>query len=196
MIWVTWSPSHKTWILIIYHCKYSTKQLNFELLITIFFPASIMYITNHRIHFVEEFVNARPFRESSSSVTDILRVKVMNLYKLYWKMIWIWIFTNHLVPSASCYNVLAASGHLRCSFGNGGCWKEIRNNSFYSACFVSLTIACSSRFVQDLQKLWISTLIFQEDKTKGCECPSGFNGDGVKSCEGILSCKIRFFFNK
>ena len=26
----------------------------------------------------------------------------------------------------------------------------------------------------------------QDDNTKGCKCPSGFKGDGVNHCEGIV----------
>lgn len=33
-------------------------------------------------------------------------------------------------------------------------------------------------------------MIMQDDHTKGCKCPPGFRGDGVNSCQGILTFKI------
>ncbi|PKA51851.1 Vacuolar-sorting receptor 1 [Apostasia shenzhenica] len=46
----------------------------------------------------------------------------------------------------------------RCEINNGGCWKETRDGMAFSACV--------------------------EYVAKGCKCPPGFRGDGVKSCEG------------
>ncbi|KAE9611240.1 putative EGF-like calcium-binding domain, PA domain-containing protein [Lupinus albus] len=54
-------------------------------------------------------------------------------------------------------------GALRCAVNNGGCWKGAQGGRAYSACI--------------------------DDHTKGCKCPPGFRGDGVKSCEDIDECK-------
>ncbi|KAF6168687.1 hypothetical protein GIB67_026573 [Kingdonia uniflora] len=56
------------------------------------------------------------------------------------------------------YNHCEASGARRCEINNGGCWKKTLEGRTYSACI--------------------------EDK--GCQCPSGFKGDGVNTCEGIF----------
>ncbi|WJX82329.1 Vacuolar-sorting receptor 1 [Trifolium repens] len=61
------------------------------------------------------------------------------------------------------YTHCEASGALSCEFNNGGCWKVSHGGRLYSAC--------------------------HEDYRKGCECPSGFRGDGVLSCEDIDECK-------
>lgn len=58
-----------------------------------------------------------------------------------------------------------ASGALRCSLNNGGCWKHTQDGRTYSACI--------------------------DDKTKGCKCPPGFKGDGINSCEDVDECKER-----
>jgi hypothetical protein len=31
------------------------------------------------------------------------------------------------------------------------------------------------------------SLMIEQDDSKGCECPPGFKGDGVHTCEGIVS---------
>ncbi|KAK9124750.1 hypothetical protein Sjap_014352 [Stephania japonica] len=61
------------------------------------------------------------------------------------------------------YTACEASGTLRCDFNNGGCWKKTQDGRTYSAC--------------------------REDNSKGCECPPGFKGDGVKTCEDVDECK-------
>ncbi|XP_024019549.1 vacuolar-sorting receptor 1 isoform X2 [Morus notabilis] len=61
------------------------------------------------------------------------------------------------------YTHCQASGPLRCEINNGGCWKQTQNGKTYSACV--------------------------DDHTKGCNCPPGFKGDGVNSCEDINECK-------
>ncbi|PWA79082.1 VACUOLAR SORTING RECEPTOR 2 [Artemisia annua] len=61
------------------------------------------------------------------------------------------------------YTKCEASGALRCGLNNGGCWKDSQQGSTYSACI--------------------------DNHTKGCECPPGFKGDGVKICEDIDECE-------
>ncbi|KAK4771262.1 hypothetical protein SAY87_031794 [Trapa incisa] len=61
------------------------------------------------------------------------------------------------------YTHCEALGAVPCGVNNGGCWKETRNGKTYSACL--------------------------DDHTKGCTCPPGFTGDGVKSCEDVDECK-------
>ncbi|KAG8374475.1 hypothetical protein BUALT_Bualt11G0136200 [Buddleja alternifolia] len=61
------------------------------------------------------------------------------------------------------YTHCEASGALRCGINNGGCWKESRDGRTYSAC--------------------------PNYDRRGCKCPPGFRGDGVKSCEDIDECK-------
>ncbi|CAI8612943.1 unnamed protein product [Vicia faba] len=61
------------------------------------------------------------------------------------------------------YTHCEASGALSCDFHNGGCWKQSHGGRLYSAC--------------------------HDDYKKGCDCPSGFKGDGVLSCEDIDECK-------
>ncbi|KAJ9551869.1 hypothetical protein OSB04_015914 [Centaurea solstitialis] len=61
------------------------------------------------------------------------------------------------------YTNCEANGPGRCKINNGGCWHETRDGHFFSAC---------------------------SDSGNGkCACPSGFKGDGVKSCEDIDECK-------
>ncbi|KAF5824217.1 putative EGF-like calcium-binding domain, PA domain-containing protein [Helianthus annuus] len=61
------------------------------------------------------------------------------------------------------YTHCEASAALRCQVNNGGCWEGSKEGRNYTACI--------------------------GDHTKGCECPSGFKGDGVNSCEDIDECK-------
>ncbi|KAL4557766.1 hypothetical protein LXL04_035954 [Taraxacum kok-saghyz] len=61
------------------------------------------------------------------------------------------------------YKHCEASGALRCVFNNGGCWQDTQQGRTYTACI--------------------------NDHTKGCKCPPGFRGDGVKSCEDIDECE-------
>lgn len=61
------------------------------------------------------------------------------------------------------YTHCEASGALRCELNNGGCWRDTKDGKTYSACI--------------------------DEHTKGCTCPSGFRGDGLKSCEDIDECK-------
>ncbi|XP_022874138.1 vacuolar-sorting receptor 1-like isoform X2 [Olea europaea var. sylvestris] len=56
------------------------------------------------------------------------------------------------------YTHCEASGVLRCEINYGGCWRGTQDGRTYSACI--------------------------DDHTKGCKCPPGFKGDGVKNCEG------------
>ncbi|PPR84489.1 hypothetical protein GOBAR_AA36220 [Gossypium barbadense] len=56
-----------------------------------------------------------------------------------------------------------AGGPGRCKINNGGCWHESRNGRAYSACL--------------------------DNGDVKCQCPPGFKGDGVKSCEDIDECK-------
>lgn len=61
------------------------------------------------------------------------------------------------------YTTCEASGPGRCKINNGGCWNDSQNGQSYSAC-----------------------LDFGNSK---CQCPRGFKGDGVKTCEDIDECK-------
>ncbi|XP_038709198.1 vacuolar-sorting receptor 3 [Tripterygium wilfordii] len=61
------------------------------------------------------------------------------------------------------YSHCEVSGSGRCKINNGGCWHESQNGHTFSACV---------------------------DRDDGkCQCPPGFRGDGVKSCEDIDECK-------
>lgn len=60
------------------------------------------------------------------------------------------------------YTHCEASGSGRCEINNGGCWKQTRDDSTYSACI--------------------------EGAADGCKCPPGFKGDGIKSCEDVDEC--------
>eukprot|EP01018_Ginkgo_biloba_P004479 Gb_19839 [translate_table: standard] len=61
------------------------------------------------------------------------------------------------------YLYCEAAGTGRCKINNGGCWQATQDGRMYSACV--------------------------ERNHKGCECPSGFRGDGVNKCEDINECK-------
>ncbi|KAE8687695.1 Vacuolar-sorting receptor 1 [Hibiscus syriacus] len=61
------------------------------------------------------------------------------------------------------YTHCEASGPGRCNINNGGCWHKSQDGHSYSAC---LDIGDAK-----------------------CQCPSGFKGDGVKSCEDVDECK-------
>ncbi|KAL8262277.1 hypothetical protein R6Q59_026326 [Mikania micrantha] len=61
------------------------------------------------------------------------------------------------------YKHCEASGVLRCGLNNGGCWKDSQQGRTYSACI--------------------------DNRTKGCKCPPGFKGDGIKTCEDIDECE-------
>ncbi|XVE93501.1 hypothetical protein REPUB_Repub01dG0198000 [Reevesia pubescens] len=61
------------------------------------------------------------------------------------------------------YSHCEVSGPGRCKINNGGCWHDSRNGHAYSAC-----------------------LDIGDGK---CQCPPGFKGDGVKSCEDVDECK-------
>ncbi|XP_020575433.1 vacuolar-sorting receptor 3-like [Phalaenopsis equestris] len=61
------------------------------------------------------------------------------------------------------YSHCEAMGPGRCRINNGGCWKETRNGSTFSAC--------------------------QDSEDHKCQCPPGFVGDGVKNCEDIDECE-------
>lgn len=63
------------------------------------------------------------------------------------------------------YTYCEAVGPGRCKLHNGGCWTETRDGQTFSAC--------------------------QATHLKGCDCPSGFRGDGKKHCEDIDECKER-----
>uniref|UniRef100_A0A0E0EG82 Uncharacterized protein n=1 Tax=Oryza meridionalis TaxID=40149 RepID=A0A0E0EG82_9ORYZ len=65
------------------------------------------------------------------------------------------------------YTHCEASGVGRCQINNGGCWKETKNGKTVSAC--------------------------SNEESKGCKCPPGFKGDGIKSCEDIDECKDKLF---
>ncbi|KAI7726852.1 hypothetical protein M8C21_002789 [Ambrosia artemisiifolia] len=69
-------------------------------------------------------------------------------------------FQGESVPMPNCSG---SSGALRCGLNNGGCWKDTRQGKTYSACI--------------------------DNHTKGCKCPPGFKGDGVKNCEDIDECE-------
>ncbi|KAJ0695985.1 putative PA domain, EGF-like calcium-binding, complement Clr-like EGF domain-containing protein [Helianthus annuus] len=61
------------------------------------------------------------------------------------------------------YKHCEASGALRCGLNNGGCWKDSQQGRTYSACI--------------------------DHHSKGCTCPPGFRGDGVKNCTDIDECE-------
>ncbi|CAL0300377.1 unnamed protein product [Lupinus luteus] len=61
------------------------------------------------------------------------------------------------------YTTCEASGPGRCKINNGGCWHEAQNGHAFTACS-------------------------DNGKVK-CQCPAGFKGDGVKSCEDIDECE-------
>ncbi|KAF2564420.1 hypothetical protein F2Q70_00013948 [Brassica cretica] len=61
------------------------------------------------------------------------------------------------------YTHCEASGALRCGINNGGCWKHTQMGRTYSAC--------------------------RDDHSKGCKCPPGFKGDGLKNCEDVNECE-------
>lgn len=61
------------------------------------------------------------------------------------------------------YTSCQASGQGRCKIQNGGCWQEMRDGKTFSAC--------------------------SDSKPTGCECPQGFQGDGINKCEDIDECK-------
>ncbi|CAN6807465.1 unnamed protein product [Brassica oleracea] len=54
-------------------------------------------------------------------------------------------------------------GALRCVINNGGCWKHTQMGRTYSAC--------------------------RDDHLKGCKCPPGFSGDGLKNCTDVNECE-------
>ncbi|KAL8540451.1 hypothetical protein ACS0TY_001887 [Phlomoides rotata] len=60
------------------------------------------------------------------------------------------------------YKSCVASGLGRCKISNGGCWHENRNGVTFSACV--------------------------DNEDGKCTCPTGFKGDGAKSCEDIDEC--------
>nr|CAD1837827.1 unnamed protein product [Ananas comosus var. bracteatus] len=61
------------------------------------------------------------------------------------------------------YSNCEAFGPGRCRINNGGCWKGSHDGNTFSAC--------------------------QQVGDNKCQCPSGFKGDGVKTCEDIDECK-------
>ncbi|GLT98138.1 hypothetical protein SLE2022_156560 [Rubroshorea leprosula] len=61
------------------------------------------------------------------------------------------------------YSHCEASGRGKCKINNGGCWHDAQNGHAYSACL--------------------------DSEGGKCQCPSGFRGDGVKSCQDIDECK-------
>lgn len=63
------------------------------------------------------------------------------------------------------YTNCEANGPGRCKLNNGGCWQQTRDGHTFSACL--------------------------ETEGSKCQCPPGFRGDGVKSCEDINECKER-----
>jgi hypothetical protein len=65
------------------------------------------------------------------------------------------------------YTNCEASGIGRCEINNGGCWNETKHGKTISACL--------------------------NEESKGCKCPVGFKGDGVKSCEDVDECKDKLF---
>lgn len=60
------------------------------------------------------------------------------------------------------YTSCEALGQGRCKIQNGGCWQQTQDGKTYSACV--------------------------DTKTK-CECPPGFVGDGINSCNDVDECK-------
>ncbi|KAJ7528163.1 hypothetical protein O6H91_16G087300 [Diphasiastrum complanatum] len=61
------------------------------------------------------------------------------------------------------YNNCTAFGLGRCNLDNGGCWQKTQNGSTFSACSAT--------------------------ELSGCQCPSGFRGDGIQSCDDVDECK-------
>ncbi|XP_039117679.1 vacuolar-sorting receptor 4-like [Dioscorea cayenensis subsp. rotundata] len=61
------------------------------------------------------------------------------------------------------YSKCEAIGPGKCRIKNGGCWQDTRNGMTFSAC--------------------------QETGDNSCQCPPGFQGDGIKSCGDIDECK-------
>lgn len=92
--------------------------------------------------------------------------------------------------------VCAATGLGRCKVDNGGCWQDKRGDVSFSACMVSLKSGSThflcyrllflSHSTSDLALKICRVCTIQEFQTKGCTCPIGFKGDGVKDCTGML----------
>ncbi|XP_038983392.1 vacuolar-sorting receptor 1-like [Phoenix dactylifera] len=61
------------------------------------------------------------------------------------------------------YSHCEAIGPGRCRINNGGCWQETREGKTISAC--------------------------QDAGDSKCKCPTGFKGNGTKTCEDIDECK-------
>ncbi|XP_078164126.1 vacuolar-sorting receptor 1-like [Carex rostrata] len=61
------------------------------------------------------------------------------------------------------YSSCRATGPGRCRINNGGCWYRSHDDKLFSAC--------------------------QESGDNKCQCPSGFKGDGTKTCEDVDECK-------
>jgi hypothetical protein len=93
---------------------------------------------------------------------------------------------------------LSASGPGRCKINNGDCWHASRDGHTFSACSVSdLQVFCcclSHRLSMGAPLLvcgscshfffFFLNLCEQDNGEVKCQCPPGFKGDGVKSCEG------------
>ncbi|EFJ22768.1 hypothetical protein SELMODRAFT_175218 [Selaginella moellendorffii] len=67
--------------------------------------------------------------------------------------------------SGDGYSHCEALGPGRCKLNNGGCWQHTRNGVTHTAC--------------------------SDRQLKGCQCPSGFKGDGFNTCEDIDECRER-----
>ncbi|CAM8889019.1 unnamed protein product [Rhodiola kirilowii] len=66
------------------------------------------------------------------------------------------------------YTHCEASGVLRCEVNNGGCWRETQHGNTFSAC-----------------------VPHPANSSTPCECPPGFKGDGIRTCEDVDECRDR-----
>ncbi|CAN0927154.1 Vacuolar-sorting receptor 3 [Linum grandiflorum] len=86
------------------------------------------------------------------------------------------------------YGHCEVSGPGRCKINNGGCWHESRDGHAFSACLVGDHVLnfIFSDYVSasDFNRGW-----YQDEDGGKCQCPTGFKGDGVKSCVDIDECK-------
>ncbi|KAF3785794.1 Vacuolar-sorting receptor 3, partial [Nymphaea thermarum] len=67
-----------------------------------------------------------------------------------------------------------------CLHNNGGCWEDKALN----------ISACKQKVQEGVNSIVVAVgMIHEMDQTIGCQCPSGFRGDGAKKCEDIDECE-------